>query len=211
MPRGVRIALANLKGGCGKSTLALNMAAGLARRGRVCLLDADPQGALRHWSSWADVNAQMPVTVQAADSPEQLIVASNECDYVIVDCPPSLAMDITLRMLRNADHVVMPVLPSPLDLWASNLAVQAIENVRLENHGLRTWVVLNQVEERSAISRAMQEVLEQFKLPVLHAKVKRRAIYRLAKLEGKSVYQLGGRGLPAIEEIETVMNEVLQA
>lgn len=62
----------------------------------------------------------------------------------------------------------MPVLPSPIDLWASNLAVRETANIRNAYPALRSWEVLKQLKVQSAFPRAMQDVLEQFKLPVLH-------------------------------------------
>lgn len=209
MPSAKTFALANLKGGCGKSTLALNLAAGLANRGSVALLDADPQGALQHWSQWAASDVNSGVEVHAGSSVERLDELASRFDYVVVDCPPSVDMHITGRFLKRVDQVLIPVLPSPLDLWASSSAAQAIDKARSTNPQLKAWLVLNQVEDRSALSRAMSQVLGQLSLPILQTPVKRRAVFRLAMLEGKSVYQLGPRARDAVNEIESILQEVL--
>ena len=206
------IALANLKGGCGKSTLALNLAAGLARRGSTTLVDADPQGALLHWADWAGSEGDLPALLQAGRNPGEVLgQASQDYRYVVVDCPPSVDMNITGQCLQLADLVLIPVLPSPLDLWASAGTVAAVERARQENPRLRAWLVLNQTEPRSAMSRAIGGAVASLDVPVLDARIRRRAAYRTSAVEGRSVYQMGTRGAAATNEIEDLIQEVLQA
>lgn len=206
------IALANLKGGCGKSTLALNLAAGLVRRGSTILVDADPQGALLYWADWAGCDGDLPALLQAGKNPGEVLgQAARDSHYVVVDCPPSVDMDITGQCLQQADLVLIPVLPSPLDLWASAGTVAAVERARQDNPGLRAWLVLNQTEPRSAMSRAIGGAVASLDVPVLDTRIRRRAAYRTSAVEGRSVYQLGTRGAAAMNEIEDLIQEVLQA
>jgi chromosome partitioning protein len=101
------------------------------------------------------------------------------------------------------------VLPSPVDLWASLRLPQEIEEARRDNAALRAFLVLNQLEPRSALSAAMHEALAEFGVPVLNSTIRRRAAYRSAALEGLSVYQMGSRGAQAAAEIEAIIDEVI--
>jgi chromosome partitioning protein len=207
------LALANLKGGCGKTTLALNLAAGLARQGSVGLVDADPQGAMGHWVEWSDAgagSAGLPRVVPGGDDPLKAITrAARHHDQVLVDCPPSLDMAVTRRVMEQADAVVIPVLPSPLDLWASAETVAVVGQARERNPGLKAWLLINQAEPGSALTRAMNRALAGLDLPALGCVVRRRAAFRIAVLEGRSVYQLGYRGREAAREIDEVIQAIV--
>lgn len=150
------------------------------------------------------------ISVFSGDPLEKLAQAAKTHAYVVVDCPPSLDMNLTGELLEKVDTVLIPVLPSPLDLWASAGTVESVRKAREVNPGLRAWLVLNQVEPGSALSRAMSQALASLELPVLSNGVRRRAAYRLAMLEGKSVYQLNARGRDAVREIEWILEEVLR-
>ena len=87
--------------------------------------------------------------------------------------------------------------------------VDAVMQARKLNPNLRAFFVRNQVEPRSALSKAMREALQSCDLPALDSSLARRAAYRLSALEGVSVYQYGARGKKAVEDIESIIEEVL--
>lgn len=204
-----KFAVANLKGGCGKSTLAINLAAGLVIRGNTVLLDADPQGTVEHWASHEKITGMPRVVATGSELSKKIGWASSTHRYVVVDCPPALGSGYTEIVLEQADIVLVPVLPSPPDLWSSLHMVEAVQQARKVNPGLRAYFVRNQVESRSALSHAMRQALQFCGLPLLENALGRRAAYRWAALEGLSVYQFGARGKKAVSDIESIIEEVL--
>ena len=72
-------------------------------------------------------------------------------DHVVLDCPPSLESNSTAQALRTCDIALIPILPSPVDLWASLRLLQEIEEARKLRPNLRAFLVLNQLEPKSAI------------------------------------------------------------
>ncbi|BBF66250.1 ParA family partition ATPase [Acidithiobacillus ferridurans] len=204
------IAVINQKGGTGKTTLALNLAAGLARRGSTHLIDADPQGSISQWVAMADGSAGLPPVAQAGRDPFATIAQlAYTYRYVVVDCPPAIQGDVVAAVMRSVQVILIPVLPSPIDLWAIVGMAAALGGVRRLNPGLRAGLVLNQLESRNALSRAMREALAEFDVPILQAGMQRRAAYRSAAVEGVSVYGLGKRAQAAVADMEAIIEEVL--
>ncbi len=204
----LRIALYNSKGGCGKTTLAWNLAMGLAHRAPTLLVDADPQGSLGDWANWADSEGHYAIALTDWMGLRQGLPPEHH--YRVYDCPPRLDGDEIQAILEETDVVLLPVLPSPLDLWASRRSAELLKGLQDQRPGLRGYFVLNQMEAHSALSRASQSAIAAIGLPVLSARVGRRAIYRSAALEGLSVYHMGKRAAGAREEIEGLIEEVLK-
>ncbi len=203
------IAVINQKGGTGKTTLALNLAAGLARRAATHLVDADPQGSISQWVAMV-ANTGLPPVAQLGDDPFATI-AQLACThrYVVVDCPPAIQGDLVAAVMRSVQVILIPVLPSPIDLWASVGMAAALGEARRLNPDLRAGLVLNQLETRNALSRAMREALAEFDIPILRASMQRRAAYRSAAVEGTSIYGLGKRAQAAVADMEAIIEEVL--
>ncbi|MGA1735021.1 MAG: cobyrinic acid a,c-diamide synthase, partial [Burkholderiaceae bacterium] len=103
---------------------------------------------------------------------------------------------------------IIPVLPSPVDLWASLRLPTELDLAKQANPGLRSLMVINQLEPASALSSAMHGALEEFGLPAAKTAIRRRAIYRTAALDGVTVYELGRRAEAAVQEFESLLDEV---
>lgn len=205
------IAVSNLKGGTGKTTLTMNVAAGLAQRGRTLVVDTDPQGSALQWAGLAPDERPFPVSVitLAGNLAREIANFRNDYQYLVIDCPPTVASDASHLAMSVADTVLIPILPSPVDLWASIRLAAAVEQAKLANSALRAYLLVNQLEPRNALSRAMQQALAEFDIPSLQSCVRRRAIYRTSAIEGNSVFGMGKRGEAAVQEIESIIEEVI--
>lgn len=210
---GLRIAVANQKGGTGKTTVALNLAAGLQRRGSTLVLDADPQASISQWAAMSDDSRHLPAVeaVTQDDVPARIAQGMRGHRYVVIDCPPTLQTATVGDVLNSVDVLLVPIQPSPVDLWASVDITAAVRHSRQHNPRLKAFVVLNQLDSRNALSRSMHEALAELEFPTLRAGLARRAAYRSAAVEGTSVYGLGHRGKAAAREVEALIEELLQS
>jgi len=203
------IALIGNKGGAGKTTLSINLACGLHRRFSTLLLDADPQ---RSSLQWRDISERDDL-VDVVDALEDVVTTVQEYrdgyDYLVIDCPPSVHSEQTRRALSCCDIAVIPVLPSPLDLWASVHVEQELDQARLINSGIQALLVVNQLEPRTRLSRLMGDALAEIELPVARTAIRRRMAYRNAILEGRSVLDAGVSASDAAEEIQQLIDELV--
>jgi len=203
----LRIAIANQKGGTGKTTLALNLAAGLHRRGSTLVLDTDPQGSISQWANVGDMDGLPEVRHATGDDVRAQIVGQKH-RYLVIDCPPTIHANHVGTVLSNVDMVLIPIQPSPVDLWASVAIADAVRDAKGLNPDLKAFVILNQLDVRNAMSRSMHEALAELEFPTLQSGISRRAAYRNAAMEGTSVYGLGTRGKVAAQEIEAIIEEI---
>jgi len=202
--------ISNQKGGTGKTTLSMNFASGLSRRGRTLVVDADPQGSAGQWAGLAPDERPFPVSVISlgGNLAREINRFHEDYQYIVIDCPPTLETDVTRLAMSVSDTVLIPVLPSPIDLWASIRIAGAIEQAKLSNAKLDAYLVINQLEPRSALSRAMQQALAEFDITSLNSVLRRRAVYRTSAIDGASVYCLGKRGESAAQEIDAIIEEI---
>ncbi|TSE35405.1 ParA family protein [Tepidimonas charontis] len=200
--RPASVAVVNQKGGCGKTTLAVQLAAGLARRARTALVDVDPQGSATQWARQGARALDFPVVGDAAAD------TASDVRYLVWDCPPASGHQATQRALREVQWALVPVLPSPLDLWANWQLIDAIRQASADNPALQVRLVVNQAEPGSALSAAMHDALREFGVPVLRTAVRKRAVYRMAAMEGTSVYAMGLRAAAAVQEIDAIIEEL---
>ncbi|KAA6183473.1 ParA family protein [Thiohalocapsa marina] len=205
------IAVVGNKGGTGKTTLALNLATGLGRSGdAVIIIDADPQQSAYQWRlTGADDNG-VPAVVAAAiglDKTVRALVAAHA--HVVIDCPPSIKAPQAEQALRLAQIALVPVQPSPMDLWATTHIARVIEQLRPDNPRLAAHIVMSQLEPRTTLSRLMPEAAAELDLPVARTGIRRRSIHRHCALDGRSVYQAGKRGAEAAAEIDDLIAEII--
>jgi len=204
------IALVGNKGGAGKTTLSVNLAAGIAKQTSVIVVDADPQGSAIQWNAFTDTSTAIPVIEARIDLNTQLNELSQDYDYIVVDCPPSVRAPATIKVLEICDLALIPVQPSPVDLWATVHTEKAIQHARLSNASLQALLVINQLETRTTLSRIVREALSEIELPVAKTALHRRAIFRNSALEGKNIFEVGRRGNDAAKEIDELIDEVIK-
>ena len=204
------IAVVGTKGGTGKTTLALNLGAALAARGAtVVIVDADPQQSAYQWRLTGAADNGLPDVIAAAMGLEKTVRALGVAnEHVVIDCPPSIKAPQAEQALRLAQHALVPVQPSPMDLWATTHIAKVIERLRPDNPGLRALIVMSQLEPRTTLSRLMPDAAAELDLPVAAVGIRRRSIHRHCALEGRSVFQAGKRGAEAAAEIDQLLTEL---
>ena len=210
------IAVANQKGGSGKTTVSMQLAGTIARRGnKVLVVDADPQGTATRWAASAEDERPFPASVvglSAASAKVHREVKKfiDDYNYIIIDCPPAADSPVPQSALLIADLVLVPLIPSPLDMWAAVGIRQVIANVSDLNEGLKARLVLNQCQPNTTLTQETLEVLPEFGIELARAQLRQRQVYRQSAVFGQTVHDFGGKASAAIEEIENLTNEVFE-
>jgi chromosome partitioning protein len=141
------IAVLNQKGGAGKTTIATHLARALQIGGaEVLLVDSDPQGSAR---DWAAVREDQPVPVVGLDRPtiERDLKSITAKDFVVIDGAPQAA-NLAVSAIKAADFILIPVQPSPYDIWATADLVDLVKQVAEALHGYGLPVLASQITQR---------------------------------------------------------------
>lgn len=162
------ILVLNPKGGCGKSTIATNLAGYYAERGRrVALVDFDPQGSSMDWLG-ARPSDRPPIRGIAAW--EQPLRAPKDTEYLIMDSPAAVHDPRVLGdYLRRAQSVILPLLPSPMDIRAATRFIgELMELRRVVNQEVKLASVANRVRDHTLTALSLSEYLDSLRLPDGH-------------------------------------------
>lgn len=158
------ILVMNSKGGCGKTTLATNLAGYYAARGKsVALVDYDPQESSIDWLE-ARGGGRAPI-VGIAASQDAVRIPKN-MDYVIMDSPAAVHGRPLAELVRKADIILMPVLPSPIDVRAARNFLNEVNKLRkVVNADVKFATVANRVRENTVAAHDLYEYLDALRLP----------------------------------------------
>lgn len=209
------IAVVNQKGGSGKTTLSMQLAGSLAGRGgKVLVVDADPQGTATRWAASADDEKPFPASVvglSAASTKVHREVRKfvDDYDYIIIDCPPAADSPVPQSALLVADLALVPVIPSPLDLWAAVGIREVIANVGDINESLKSRLVINQLQPNTTLAKEAMEVLPEFGIDLCGTYIRQRQVYRQSAVFGQTVHDFGGKAAAAVGELDALTDEIL--
>jgi chromosome partitioning protein len=205
---GLVITIAQRKGGAGKTTLAAQLSVAWQRQGlRVALLDIDPQGSL---AAWVDLRrarlGAAAIGFEFAALPgwraaQWIEDRARNADLVVVDGPPHAETEAQIAV-RAAGLVLIPVQPSPLDLWATAATLKMARDERR-----RALVVLNRVPPRSSLTDHIAAQLAGAGAALTAARIGNRVALARAMALGLGVVESAGTA-PASTEINALAKEV---
>ena len=204
------ISLLNQKGGVGKTTLAIHLAVALAKKKkRVLLVDADPQGSAMDWSANRESTTSLPVIgLPKATLHKELPKMQSDYDFIIIDGSPRV-YDVARSALMASDIVLIPVQPSPYDVWAAKEIVDLLKDIKPFKENLKNAFVINRKIVNTAIGRDVKQALAEYDLPVLKSQISQRVGFAESAASGQTVLETDPKSL-ASKEINALVKEILE-
>jgi len=214
MPANI-ISVFNQKGGSGKTTTSIHIAGTLGLRGaKVLIVDMDEQNTATRWVGQADDEHPFPAAIMnlaALDGRmhQEVKKQINSYDFIVIDCPPAVHSQAPMSALLIADFAIIPVVPSPADLWATVMAKELANKTRGLNETLVVRVLANAVQRRTSLAKDAIEVLAEDKdIPIMRAMIGARSAFRECQAIGATVHRVPG-AKEAVSEVEEMVSEIL--
>lgn len=203
------VAVLNQKGGSGKTTIATHLARAFQLDGNdILLVDSDPQGSAR---DWAAVREDQPVPVIGIDRPtiERDLKSVAQKDLVVIDGAPQAA-ELAVSAIKAADFILIPVQPSPYDIWAAADLVELIKTrIEVTDGKLAAAFVVSRAIKGTKLGTEVTDALLGYGLPVLEARITQRVSFPTTAAEGTTVLDTEPTG-DAAHEIRRLAKEVLR-
>jgi len=201
------ISVLNQKGGSGKTTIATNVAHALSLEGeKVLLVDSDPQGSARDWSE-ANEGELLPVVgLDRETLAKDLLRISEGYQWVIVDGAPQLAR-MAAAAVKVSDMVLIPVQPSPYDIWATADLVEIVKARQEATNGSpKAAFVISRAIKNTKLGKEVGNALSEYEIPILKSVITQLVVYPTTASKGLSV--LHGADTTAIAEIKSLLTEI---
>lgn len=209
------ITVANQKGGSGKSTIAMSMAGTMAYMGhKTLVVDADPQGTATQWAGSSPEKMPFPATVvgmaHARGKLHQMVKPMvKDYDYIVIDCPPSVEEQASQSALLISDVCLVPLQPTPPDLWASVGIFELVNKARTVNSDLKAYAFANRVSTTN-LSQQVLGILSENDIELLVSKFGSRNSFQEAPVRGSVPCAMGFAHKPAAAEVKSLLVEVFE-
>lgn len=203
------ISVLNPKGGSGKTTLAVHLADALRRTDRTLLVDSDIQGSARDWRAAGD----SPLPVIGIDRPsldKDVLSVGSDYEWVVIDGASKLEKMVAAAV-KASDLILIPIQPSPLDIWACASLVEVIQTRQKVTDGTPVAAfVLTRVKKNTVLARDAIRAIQEFGLPLFQGSIHDRTLLARSLANGQTVLDIEPNG-EAAWEIRHLEKQVREA
>ena len=201
------VAILNQKGGVGKTTLSVHLASSLAAKNRVLLIDADPQHSALDWAAQAEETGSF--TVIGLPKPilhTQIGSLSQGYSWIIIDGPPRVN-ELARSAIAASDLVLIPVQPSPFDVWAAKDIVDIVRECEITRPHLQSRFLVNRQFPNTTLAGEVVDALSEHDVPTLSTVIRNRTEYAKSARIGRTALETEPNG-QAANDIRSLATEV---